>query len=150
MNPPHTRGDRRTIAGETTVPPAQVLKLPYFENARTIQHIAQQEKQDLESVNRALYKAGGGRFWKIAGRNSNLGKTKLRRDNLRDDLLIEDEAIGIHAEIHSLQNFATKSPVTRVIFGMIQAEYQILQVCQETIADILPPRHSFLQCPTPL
>jgi hypothetical protein len=48
-----------------------------------------------------------------------IGDTQSRDDELGHDLLIEDEAIGIHVEIRRFQSIPTIGAISGAIFGKV-------------------------------
>ena len=51
---------------------------------------------------------------------------KLRRHGLGDDLLVEDEPVRVHLEVHGLEDFAAEGAVARVVLGEVEPEGQVL------------------------
>src|SRR5882724_10121563 len=61
---------------------------------------------------------------------------------LREDLVVENKIVGIFQQGKVQQNLGTEGAVTRVVFGKLDAQKQILKRSQEPVRDVFIERHS--------
>src|SRR5690349_17322454 len=89
----------RDIRARVAVAPLEAVELPLFEDAGVVQPVTEQNPENRQAVARARGEGGGGSLREVPRRDRHFGDTELEADDLRHDLLIEDEFIGVHLEI---------------------------------------------------
>src|SRR3989442_172503 len=106
-----------------------------------VEDVAREQDEDGEHVRDRRPEARRRRLGKIARRDRDLGVPEARGHDLRDDLLVEDEAVGVQDEVHALEHLAAKRAVSGVELREPEAERPVLERREEAVRDVLPPRH---------
>ena len=64
------------------------------------------------------------------------------RDDLGDQLLVEDEVVAVEPVRDRLEEPPRVGPQARVVLGQAETEGDVLEDRQEAVADVLPARHA--------
>ncbi|SRR6266446_4521852 len=78
----------------------------------------------------------------VTGRTANFGDGITTPQCLDQHLIIEDEVVGILAEVEALEELPREGPVSRMILGEFGAREGILDEREEAVRHVSPPRHS--------
>ena len=111
-----------------------------------MQAVAQGVKHHPPTVGHAPAKIDGGGLGEIAGRTAHFPKFMALMGNLEDDLVVENEIIGISVVINPPQHIGTESPVAGVVFRQFQAHQEVLKGGKHTIKNVFVARHATLEC----
>ena len=81
-------------------------------------------------------------FFEILRRTGDFAKQKIFLKNLRKNLIVEDEILGVIQKRNRLKHLTRVRPVTGVVLGKLGSEQEILDKCEYAITDIFPERHA--------
>ena len=113
---------RSDSVGKSLIAGAEAVEAPGATQTPDVQRVPEDHGQDPETVHGGGQEARRRGIREIPGRHRDLGDPEAAsRHDLRDDLLIEDEAVGVGAEVHRLQHLTAKRAVPRVVFGKFTA-----------------------------
>ena len=107
----------------------------------TVEAIAGQEHQDAQPIDGRRREARRRRFGEVARRDRDLLDAEAAGHDLRDDLLIEHEAVRVQREVDALQHLPAEGTVAGVELGERQTERAIFCAREEAVRDVLPPGH---------
>src|SRR5215813_4276556 len=74
---------------------AQAVEAPRAPQPETMEREPEEHRQDLEPIDGRRREARRRSLREVARGHRNLADAKTRRDRLTDDLLVEDEAVGV-------------------------------------------------------
>ena len=106
-----------------------------------MQAVAGQEHQDAQPVDGRRREARRRRLREIARRHRDLRDAEAAGDDLRDDLLVEHEAVRVQREVDALEHLPAEGTVAGVELGERQTERAIFCAREEAVRDVLPPGH---------
>src|SRR5206468_6070140 len=104
------------------VPGAQAVEAPGAPPAPAVERVPEEDGQDSEAVDRRGDESRRRRLREVARRYRDLGDPEPRGHDLGDDLLVEDEGVGVRPEVHGLEDLAAKRAVAGVVLREPEAE----------------------------
>src|SRR5438105_1260470 len=132
----HGRSAQARVTGGQAVEAARAPQPPL------VDEIPEHDREDPQAVDARGDERRRGGLGKVARGHRDLRDAKAGRHDLRDDLLVEDETVGVRAEVDGLQHLTTERAVAGVVFGQAQPERTILDPREEPVGDEFPPRHA--------
>ena len=86
---------------------------PFAAQTSLVQREPEEGRENPASVHGGRQEAGRRGLREVPGRHADLGNPEARRDDLRDDLLVEHEAVGVRREVHGLQHLSAERAIAR-------------------------------------
>src|SRR3954453_11562328 len=138
------RSAPRPIRMPPSVRPAASRKLRGPPHAGAVQHVARDDAEGRQAVDDAAPEADGRRLLEVARRDRDLADPPGHpgRDDLGDQLLVEHEVVAVQPVWDRLEQPAAVGAKARVVLGQMETEREVLEACQEPVADVLPARHA--------
>src|SRR5512138_3067472 len=102
-------------------------------DAQPVERVAEDDPEDVEAVHRAGDHARAGGVREVADRYADLRDPHPGRDELRHDLLVEHEVVGVGEEADALETRAIVRPVAGVELGETQPERTVLDPGEKAV-----------------
>src|SRR5690348_13389826 len=107
-----------------------------------MEQIITQKAKNCKPVDRALSERRRRGCRKIAGRNWNFYDSSVHIDDLSQNFLVEDKAVGIHFKVHGLEDLAAEGAVAGMVFGELKVKGAVFEHRKKSVGHEFPPGHS--------
>jgi hypothetical protein len=107
-----------------------------------VQPVVHARVQHAETVADAALQVDRRRVGRIAGRARHFADPRSSGDGLDDDLVIEDEIVGVALDRQAGQQPAAEGAQAGMVFGQFRAKRDILYEREESVRNVLIPGHA--------
>ncbi len=109
------------------------------------QSIENRNAENAEPVPNGSEKIDRRCFFEVLRRTGDFAKQKIFLKNLRENLIIEDEILGVVRKRNRFEYFPRVRPIAGVVLGKLRTEEKVLCKREEAVAHVFPERHPAAQ-----